>query len=293
MGFDVPNHASERIPHKRGRGLCIFCERESKMSREHLWPQWSRQFIPRQSADPARANHSTNLQWQERGAKVTAVWQRGLLARAGDPIDQRLKVVCKRCNESWMSQIQVQAKPVLSPLIQGHWSHVLDGRMQHTLAVWAAMFTMVLECADRKTMAISQEERSKFFTKRELPRNWRVWIGRNSGFRSQFWHRGIALATEISAHKMRECNIQVSTFTFGSIIFQTLSSRFSGADSRLDALLDYYDREGVNVHLMPIWPVRSSSAVLPDGSVHDSDFAEISTEIANRIAGLDPRWREV
>jgi hypothetical protein len=35
--------------------------------------------------------------------------ERGRLANVGDPLTQQLYVVCKRCNNGWMSQLQTKA----------------------------------------------------------------------------------------------------------------------------------------------------------------------------------------
>jgi hypothetical protein len=44
---------------------------------------------------------------------------------ARDPLSSQVRVVCGPCNSGWMSQLQNQAKPFLTPLFEGALTRVI------------------------------------------------------------------------------------------------------------------------------------------------------------------------
>lgn len=82
---------------------CVFCPGEAKMSGEHLWSDWigdalgPRRYIFSQETAP----QTIAKRWQSNSLDLTA------------------KVVCKQCNEGWMSNLESQhAKPAMEHLIR-------------------------------------------------------------------------------------------------------------------------------------------------------------------------------
>jgi hypothetical protein len=82
---------------------CAFCPHTGKLSLEHIIPKWINPLFP--------------------GKKLfSATNQAGDVVRqyTDKKIDWTAKVVCKSCNETWMSNIENQhAKPVMTDLIIG------------------------------------------------------------------------------------------------------------------------------------------------------------------------------
>ncbi|HYZ23282.1 MAG TPA: hypothetical protein VE690_14115 [Rhodopila sp.] len=87
--------------------------------KEHIWAEWLRNFIPRDSAAPDRASHTTALSWiDESGHYQSTLNVQGELARPDEMMDQKLEIVCATCNGGWMSQLQTRAKSFLEPRIR-------------------------------------------------------------------------------------------------------------------------------------------------------------------------------
>ena len=42
---------------------CVFCDYPATLTKEHIWAEWVREFIPRDAAAPGRALHTTGLSW--------------------------------------------------------------------------------------------------------------------------------------------------------------------------------------------------------------------------------------
>jgi hypothetical protein len=83
---------------------CIFCQREGKPSREHLWPRWAQDLLEQEERDQ-RVPHS--IEPHDAPAKR---WN-------APPFTATLKDVCRACNQGWMSQIEAEAKKHAEPLI--------------------------------------------------------------------------------------------------------------------------------------------------------------------------------
>ena len=64
---------------------CVFCDYPATLTKEHIWAEWLRDFIPRDSAVPDRALHTTGLSWvDESGRYQSTMNVRGDLARPGE-----------------------------------------------------------------------------------------------------------------------------------------------------------------------------------------------------------------
>jgi hypothetical protein len=151
---------------KPSKKTCIFCRQTGKLTKEHLWGDWLRQHIPRDST------HNLHFVTErERPA------QKGRLHGPGDPHSRRLLVVCNECNNGWMSALQTAAKPWLGPLARGDWLP-LEYDAQCALAAWATMFAMVVEFAHPPTVVIPQAERTGFKVTRATPPGWLIFLGR-------------------------------------------------------------------------------------------------------------------
>lgn len=101
--------------------VCIFCPFRGKMTHEHIWGDWTRNYVPRpQNKHEFKAILAPTPTEEVHGP---------LKIRAGDPLNSQVRVVCGACNSGWMSQIQEYAKPYLIPLFDGDES-VLDAPAQ-------------------------------------------------------------------------------------------------------------------------------------------------------------------
>jgi len=83
---------------------CAFCPSTAKISGEHIWSQWMASLFPSAAVNFSKIEKdgSVSRQWRMSGLDMTA------------------NVVCKVCNETWMSNIESEyAKPAMSDLILG------------------------------------------------------------------------------------------------------------------------------------------------------------------------------
>lgn len=225
-------------------------------------------YLPRVFANTA---HTTTLtvSYPALGT-VHHVPSRGFLHRPGDPHAQRLKVVCKACNNGWMSRLQERTKPILVPLLKGEWAP-LTKQDQKTLAAWATMFTMVLEFADPNTLVTPPEQRDQFRLTQEPPQGWAVWVGDYEGvlWRGVFNHFGWRVApvflrpgTPPAVALDAKFDAQSTAIAPGRLFLMTFSTTYAHVKVNERA---FAERFGVRV----LWPNADVAVVRPDKVLDD------------------------
>lgn len=272
---------------------CIFCG-GAPISGEHLFPAWMRDYISGTQNDGT--SHQVTLEVRtEDGVRVMLdSTGRGPLAQKGDHRSRKLRVVCRTCNSGWMSGLQNKAKPILIPMLTGRLP-CLSSAHQEAIAAWAAMFTMVYEFADRRTMVVSQEARQRFKENQKVPRNWMVWIGQFKGGAKDgaAWHRGYRLFSEQEQQNYTgeifkrdpQMDTQTTVFAAGGIIVQTFSTNRSEIYS---ALAPGLRSAGAVLGLKRIWPTLRTNGVrgrLRTRIFGDSDFTRI-VDVTTRAIGF-------
>jgi len=125
---------------------CFFCARDAKLTREHVIPRWLRKPLgdtPRWEMDMW---YRTELEME----KSPPLWRRRT--------DQILRRVCGDCNSGWMSNLEVEVRPLLEPLIAGE-VLVVSSSDQDLLRRWALKTAAVLGPLQRAPDAVCPELR--------------------------------------------------------------------------------------------------------------------------------------
>lgn len=225
---------------------CIFCG-HTPVTEEHPWPKWLKKAMHRPNV-PRSIYHAGNAVYSstgQRGIRDRSRFQSGAISSHG------LQVVCAKCNNEWMSDLQNQAKPLLIPLIRGK-VPILTKEHHSILTAWAIMFTMVIEFADLGTIATSQKERFDFAQAPRPLDNWMVWIGRCTKWPLDFFHyawgrpsaKGIVPASTAMPDRYTS---QSTTFSIGKLLFHT----YSTTDPMLDIDPTMY---ALRMGLYSLWP---------------------------------------
>jgi len=89
--------------------------------------------------------------------------------------NRKLLIVCAKCNNEWMSALQLAAKPYLLPLIQGDGT-ALDATGQEIIAAWIAMTVIVAEFYKKRVTSTAPDR--QFLRKNKRPSDqWKIRIG--------------------------------------------------------------------------------------------------------------------
>jgi hypothetical protein len=118
---------------------CVFCQASGSgvdITQEHVLPAWLRT--------------SAKIEFGE-GEEVTRVNGRRVgKPRRAKPFTRRPRIVCKKCNNGWMKELEDQARPILLPLLDG-FKATLPPANQRIVAAWATKTCFALMYADRHT----------------------------------------------------------------------------------------------------------------------------------------------
>ncbi len=161
----------------KSQGCCIFCS-GTGLSKEHIWSDWLSGLIPRNDEHGEycggmhRDSGSREVEWTKPPASS---------ARQGSVFQRKVRNVCKRCNNGWMSRVVDRAKSHVERMILGK-SLKLNRKEQTDLAAWIGITMVIQEFANRLgARRIPPEDRTVLMNTETPPLSWSIWIARYSG----------------------------------------------------------------------------------------------------------------
>lgn len=141
------------------------------MSREHVFPEWMRELFP----DMGQVDHLRSYEnLVEGGPAEESRWSASIFT-------QTVKDVCESCNNGWMSDLEVEAKPLLSgPMTDQPRGFSITE--QHAIATWATKTVLVAVLAMPGGRDVISSEMYGWFKQQQTPLpNSIVWLGRYDG----------------------------------------------------------------------------------------------------------------
>jgi hypothetical protein len=247
--------------------LCVFCGSAAKMTNEHVWGKWLKRYVRQDMR-----KHSLGVAVVNRPGMPG---EEHSYIRAGDPLASKVKVVCEKCNNTWLSEIQDRAKRYLVPLVKGQ-PTALGHEGQLAVATWATMATMTAEFLLRESVdrVITQAERTLFMGSKAPNPDWRIWIGRYRRIRwlGQWVHTSIPVipTADVAAAETNgrpQCNMQNTTFVVGELYVHT----FSGAHGNFVRDWHWKSAPRARAVLAPLWPIRHDLIAWPMNSISDNE----------------------
>ena len=201
----------------------MFCG-GGPVTEEHVIADWVRQLLGEQP----RSNHTLY-------APGKSIRQFSRL-----PHTLTAKVVCRRCNNGWMSDLEAGVQPHLSRAIQGESDWLLDAKAHETIAAWAAKTAMILEWVGdtRPPLIPAAHFRELFENKTRPPEGTSVWIGAYGGtsFESLCARNAISVVANTREHESIDENdphFYLSTVSIRHLVVH-LCGRLPAARTRSD-----------------------------------------------------------
>jgi hypothetical protein len=277
---------AKRVPFKHRSPLverCIFSEPSqphTPLDYEHIWGRWLRQYV--------RADANKHHVVAEIVGGPGRLHKRQVDLRAGDPLQSSRKIVCKRCNSTWMSGIQNDAKNILIPLIQGRTTTLVPAA-QKLIATWCAMATMTGEylTQDAGAISISQSERDFLRDNRAPPSNWRIWIGHYTAKKGMWHHFVVPIlnrkdVVNTPGSRLAPPNTQSTIFIIGNLCVYVLSST---GDPDIVSRWNWPPNSRFALHLPQIFPPKESFIVWPPQSLTQFEVEWVSAALERVIEG--------
>jgi hypothetical protein len=231
------------------------------MTGEHLWSDWmdGANLLPR-----GGEYVEVKSIFKGRRRDATSMFRR---ARQGAASTKKLKVVCEKCNNGWMSALEISVKPLLTPLIKGD-PVVLDTQMREIIIEWIVMKVLVAEhnfyLGHPADPIFDQAARTRFMQSRAIPAGIRSWVAMQNGTKwVTGFHRhatGLGFTTTLPPPLPppgRAKNVQVVTWGIGKLLIYLNATTDANVYGRLEL-----NRMGPLLELWPLtpnnieWPAR-------------------------------------
>lgn len=232
---------------KQTRTRCLFCNNNVN-SGEHVFSEWMHDILP-------RAPTSMTRRMLPQGKSGSSLITERYKDKQGPTFNQKLRRVCSDCNNIWMSGIETDVKPILSPMILGEQIE-LDEEDQRKLACWITLKTIIIDSYQPQSSAISQEQRDLFSSLKSPPPNWLISIARNSGtrWRSSWSHRSYSLEKLPTFVRPERANLQATTIGLGQLVVHSFSAPNDFVHSRMAWAMEPFTR---------LWPLPSKALRWP------------------------------
>ncbi len=208
-------------------GKCIFCG-GGNLSKQHVIPDWIKGIIPRNATESTKhQNFKPRFQYVD----DMLVVKPELEVHNGHIGTRKIRNVCTRCNNGWMSKLEGEAKPLLTSLMLGQ-NVELDDNAQKTLSRWIVMTSIMVEFTDLQSIAIPPEDRVTLMKGQVPSEKWKIRIGRcqeNQWLGMGYRHHCATCLRRSSPLLIGEemdtpRNMQSSTFVIGRLLIFATST---------------------------------------------------------------------
>jgi hypothetical protein len=235
---------------------CAFCPSTAKLTAEHLWSEWINDLLPGRKLFKQR---------DARG-QIVKTW-------VGKDFNWKAKVVCGRCNNTWMGDIENQhAKTALSDLIIGKSDVPIDSARARSIALFsfktAAVFDLI---SSNHAPFFRRDERYAFKDSLDIPTNVKMWMGAFSPGGRGDVHTGYLKAATSPAEYI-QCHVCI--FSAEHFVFQLLAARTSRR---------FFPILGFEKLAVPFWP-RFEECVWPP---------PYTLKTAREFDAFSLRWKRV
>jgi hypothetical protein len=180
-------------------------------------------------------------------------------------LDFKASVVCKKCNETWMSDIENRhAKPVLTPLISGEVNIPIDLAKARSMALFAFKTAVVLDHSqrDRSGPFFDRSSRHAFRENLRIPRSVQMWL---CPFR---WHRGngafLTLYHQPESSSGENWLMYVCTFAVGNVAIQVVAVKDKSERATITPVTI------PEILAVPFWPGLQRDYIWPRGQTLQS-----------------------
>jgi hypothetical protein len=209
-----------------------------------------------------------------------------IVTRPGTVKSKTLRVVCTTCNNEWMSQLEVEAKPFLIPMMQGK-PLMLAAAALTKVRRWATLKLMIAEFHRPEHSVLTVEDRSAFREYQKVPANMSIWLGKccAEDWQARLVMQSADLVLKRFAHLHDGRSIQTTAMGFGQILLHAVVRKPIAPD--LDAGVTFH------VGMFRLWPSTLSAAYWPppgrELSAKDAEY--IARRLQLELGKTQTEWR--
>lgn len=257
---------------------CFWCGTQGDLTKEHVWPRW---MVP--YAHDLQGHHAEAV--FKVGRSNEGAWsttEQSTRSKQGSQLTAKVREVCRRCNNGWMSELEQAAKPLLlrlmSPPPLGALS--LDPTQSALIASWALKGAWMRELTSRGTPTATRQMRSYLGSTGMPPPGARVWIAQHQG--QLRWDTRSAsvdlLHQDRPLDRSESRRLLLCTLTFAGLAL--LSRTVSGAGIPEQIPNPEY--------WLALWPVKEAVVWPPPRPATDEEVVAGTRKLPGRFIGP---WR--
>ena len=168
----------------------------------------------------------------------------------------KFRIVCKTCNNGWMSKIEESAKPILEPIIQGD-TLLLDKTMQFLLSRWLSLKVLVIDNTAGNPIA-SKQTRDNFRSDPQPLSGMTAWIARcdAASTQSALFRQTATIANKSTTPLTEDIpqNVQTVSIGVGNCFFHI---HHNTSNAHIDS---YFSPGG---RFFQIWPIVTDVVFWP------------------------------
>jgi hypothetical protein len=244
---------------------CVFCGDDSNaLTDEHVFGDWIAELFGRdvEGVSQVVTADGSVKHWPSTG------------------FSDVVKVVCKRCNETWMNDMELAVQPTLGPMMTKGWATTLSVPTQRHLAAWAIKTALVMDHLHPKHRVVPESMYSALYDAKAPLSEAHVWMARRNDWEGM-WATSLAEHIdqvqisnddpEFAAAALKEIEGAMArgermfrvTFGIGFVVFQVLGST-------LPVLGEIYGGSGLVSMVQRIWPNNGQEITWPPAESVDS-----------------------
>jgi hypothetical protein len=261
---------------EKHRRICAYCDRPGKLSAEHVFPLWLQRHLS--VVEPDTPDNMFHHRIMSEDGSIAP----GKLARPGSWKSLKLRIVCKNCNNGWMSVIQQNAKSIIVPFVTGSWPIISEEKITR-LVSWIMDRVFVVDFTNSDTGDIPPLHRKLFLRRRSVADGWYIWIGRFAEFgEAPHWNKWHRILTILNKESVSPALFASITITIGNLIIQANYIPFHGksVDDKALAFADVYK-------MILIHPQKLMNFAEPSETITIERSWDIGEDLA---AGLGERF---
>jgi hypothetical protein len=160
----------------RPPGKCIFCNNPGDLTKEHIFPDWLKNVIPRKGIGSVHFVKNRRLDPITRA--YLAVNRK--LEDNAEMTNTKKRNVCFKCNNGWMKLIQDNVIPYLSEMILGR-NITLNVDEINEVVKWIVMTSITAEFTQSDSVFISSPDRLLLKEQGVPGKHWYIFIGKYNG----------------------------------------------------------------------------------------------------------------
>ena len=238
---------------------CIFCGSDRELTKEHAWPSWL-------------SNHFSTRFAFRKGFRLTSdQWGQRISDRRVKGLDLTVNRICAECNNGWMSRLETEAMPLLSPLIDGKHRAIWSDE-QAIISAWFIKTAMVFEftAGSSREPYYTDEERRGVRAERAIPRSTIILLGgyRGDGYQGFTQDRDLNVQSEGGSTYRRYVNV----LSIGHLLMFAVSD---GLRENL-AEVPWPDDQDVEETWVSIWPSHGPQTWPPMRTFETSELTKLS-----------------